>query len=118
MSRDLISLILYLLTSVCLAAATIGAVVTTYRTMMALRAKHRAHLMLIREALYDEELRDLYEAAERDALTDQEIKNAIEKIATIILKMPREDQKFLEDGIHQRNPNAVKRFAKNVLLAA
>jgi hypothetical protein len=109
---------LYLLTSICFATAAIGAVVTAYRTMMALRAKHRAHLMLIREALYDEELRDLYEAAERDALTDQEIKNAIEKIAMIILKMPREDQKFLEDGIHQKNPSAAKRFAKNVLLAA
>lgn len=118
MSEHLISLMLYLLTSICFATAAIGAVVTTYRTMMALRAKHRAHLMLVREALYDEELRDLYEAAERDALTDQEIKNAIEKIAMIILKMPREDQKFLEDGIHQKNPSAAKRFAKNVLLAA
>jgi hypothetical protein len=118
MNENAINLLFYLTTSISLSAAAIGALLTIYRMIIALRAKHRAHLILLREALYDEEVRSLYEAAKLNDLTDREAQIAMDKVASIIIKLPREDRKFLEGGLHQRNTADSKRFAKNVLLAA
>lgn len=110
--------LLYVITSACLTIAALIAIISIYRTLRALRAKHRAHVMLLNAAISDEELKHLFVAAEQDVFTDLEVRNAVEKIAGIILKLSPEDQKVLEDGMHQQNPVGTKRFVKSVLLAA
>jgi len=118
MTHPLSDALLYVLTSFCLTIGALTSIITAYRVLIALRAKHRAHEMLVVAAANDVELKHLFVAAQKEALTDLEVKNAIDKIGRIILKLSSEDQKFLEDAMHQRSPSGTKRFVKSVLLAA
>jgi hypothetical protein len=111
-------IILNLLVGAIASAAASTVVFTAFNLRRALRAKHRSHWLLAKEAVTDEELRLLIERAVKGALTNEELNRATPMIEAKLSHLPETDRKCVHEGLTQSNRVGRRRYCVEMLTGA
>ena len=82
-------------------------------SVLGLRAKRRAHVLISQQAAADPILRQL--AATGRALNDSELREATRAIESSISTLSEADRRRIEEGLHQPNKVGEQRYIEDLI---